>query len=264
MGKIAANKTWVFMDQYSIASSLSSVELNTTVETPVVTGLSDSGPRRVEGNYDTDHSFNGFFDGAQYAFDEQVYSWLLDNVAFPSGHKLGVIFGTALTPQGYPAYEYRSRLSGAPWSAANGAATLLNFSGAGDDAILRGKCICHDPLVTAPVAETGYNLGVTGATDYFGVVMRALYGSVWGGGTCTVTVLQSDDDAVGDPYTAIDGAFHWHFSADGRVTLIYKGVTKAWKQISVSGQTATNTILQVTAGTFKGVPNLAAANISLP
>ncbi len=73
MGKIAAKVINVSLATVAIEDELTSASLNVTQEVPVVTGLSDTGPRRVVGNYDYNAQLEGAFDGASAQGDATIF-----------------------------------------------------------------------------------------------------------------------------------------------------------------------------------------------
>ncbi len=81
MAKIPAKVINFAFNTVPLEDEASSLSLNITNEAPVTTGLSDAGPRRVEGNYDHSIEIEGFWDGADVQGDSTIFPALLAGVA---------------------------------------------------------------------------------------------------------------------------------------------------------------------------------------
>ncbi len=73
MGKKAAKDLNVSYNAVALEDAITSASLEITVETPEVTGLSDAGPRRVEGNYDFQAGLEGAADFASGGQDATLF-----------------------------------------------------------------------------------------------------------------------------------------------------------------------------------------------
>lgn len=74
MAKLAARNLNLSVSSVAIEDELSSAELSIEQETPIVTGFSDAGPRRVVGGYDYGLSGEGHFDGAASQGDATLFA----------------------------------------------------------------------------------------------------------------------------------------------------------------------------------------------
>ncbi len=73
MAKIAASKAKFEFDSVELQDELTSISQDVNVELPVVTALGDSGPRRVEGNYDFSYALEGTADFAANQGDATIF-----------------------------------------------------------------------------------------------------------------------------------------------------------------------------------------------
>ena len=78
MAKIAAKVANLMVNSVVIEDDVDSFGLNVTQETPVVTSLSDAGPRRVVGNYDFNADFSGAVDFAAAQTDATFFALVGD------------------------------------------------------------------------------------------------------------------------------------------------------------------------------------------
>ena len=74
MAKLAANLTRQYLDQYNISGYLNAFEMNVDQEVIDVTTFSDTGPRRLVGNYDEQDSYLGFVDVATASIDDIIWA----------------------------------------------------------------------------------------------------------------------------------------------------------------------------------------------
>ena len=73
MAKIAASKATFAFDSVQLQDELTSISQDVNVELPVVTALGDTGPRRVEGNYDYSYALEGTADFASGQGDATIF-----------------------------------------------------------------------------------------------------------------------------------------------------------------------------------------------
>ena len=116
----------------AMESYLASAGLDVSVETPVVTGLSDTGPRRVEGNYDWNESMEGAADFAAGGSDATLFGMIGAGAAAthfdPTG---GVVGGSD------PHYDGSVLLSAYSIKAAVGAGITFSAAFQGTTALTR-------------------------------------------------------------------------------------------------------------------------------
>ena len=238
--KIAAKSVRVYLDKYNLSGDLNATDQAFNVETPLVTCFSNEGPRRVEGNYDTEDNDLGFFDGDAGAHDAILAAIVGDGI----DHYLGKLFGTT---EGDTAYEKIVRIDGQPRSGGLGGAVLLNFSSKGSGGAYRGV-ILRSATVTGAGNGTGQNLGATVSGDEFAVTFRVLS---FTGTNITLKVQESSDDGGGDAYADIASLTSGALTAIGVVRVSTTAATEAWKRLNVSG-TFTSALILVTCGTVAG------------
>lgn len=247
MAKLANVNTRIYVDQYALSGFLNSLSMDIKQELADVTCLVEDssdvtqlGPRRLPGNYDHSHEHNGFFDGADGAIDAIIDALLDDD-----DHYLTELFGA--NAAGSVSYDSIVSLEGKPLSGAVGGAVLLNQMYQGRNRMSRGLVLLNQ-TATGTVNGTGYDQGVTAATQTYQAVYRILSGTFT---SITFNTQQSSDNAVGDPYAAIDASLAHTFSAANtpavaRVT--YTGVTEAYKRAIISAFTGTSAVVLVTGG----------------
>lgn len=238
--KIAAKSVRVYLDKYDLSGDLNSTSQSFNVETPVVTCFNHTGPRRLEGNYDTEDSDLGFFDGDTAAYDAILASIVGDGI----DHYLGKTFGTT---EGDTAYEKIVRISGQPRAGGIGGAVLLNFDAKGAGGAYRGV-ILRSATVTGAGNGTGQNLGATVSGDEFAVTFRLLS---FTGTNITLKVQGSSDDGGGDAYADIASLTSGALTAIGVVRVSTTAATEAWKRLNVSG-TFSSALILVTCGQVAG------------
>ena len=76
MAKIAGKNLNFAINSVALEDEVSSVTLNVNQAVPVVTALSDVGPRRVADNYDWDINMSGFSDFAASQGDATIFAML--------------------------------------------------------------------------------------------------------------------------------------------------------------------------------------------
>lgn len=236
MSKQAGSATRVWFDNHKLSAYLTSAEQSVTIEAPVVTCFSDAGPRRVVGNWDHSHSYNGFFDGAPSALDAIVAA------RGGTSYYLCNLFSGATV--GNPVYESYVTLTERPRAAQIGGAVTLNFTATGTNQIGRGRLL-YDATATGTGLGTGVNMGAHTVTMGPTWVIYRVFGGTFT--ECIVQILQSQDDGAGDAYASIAGA---------EVTLTTTGTTckeiaagtalEAWRKANITGLTGTNILLGVT------------------
>lgn len=240
MAKRASSISRVYFDEFHLSGVLNAWDLNHEQETPVVTALSDAGPRRLEGTYDFNAECLGFLEPADDGYDEQIYAALGDG----SDHYL------LLLPEGATealiAYELITRLTRQPRIARTGEAILLHFSNAGSGPSSRGVLL-YSAVPTGAVNSTGQNMGATVSGDTFQVVYRII---AFTGTNITLTIQESQNDGAPDAYAPITGLAET-FTAIGVARDSVTIATEAWKRVAVTG-TFTSATVVVTAGLITG------------
>lgn len=76
MGKVASKNLNVSLNSVALEDELTSAGLDIKQTNPVVTALSDEGPRRVVDNYDYTASLEGGFDGASGQGDATFFGMI--------------------------------------------------------------------------------------------------------------------------------------------------------------------------------------------
>jgi len=76
MGKEPAAVINISLATVALEDDINSASLNITQETPVVTGFSDAGPRRVVGNYDYDLDVAGAADFVAAQSDATIFAFI--------------------------------------------------------------------------------------------------------------------------------------------------------------------------------------------
>ena len=241
MTKVSAQQTRVYLDEFDLSGDLNSSVLDVRNELANVTTFADSGPRRVEGNYDTTHQHTGFFDGAADGIDDALFAALGSN----SDHYLAQLF--AGDDEGSVGYESVVRIERQPRVARVGQALSLSFDAAGSNGTTRAT-VLRNATVTAVGTGTGRNLGATAAGQVVAVTARVI------GGTFTnlaFDIQQSNDDGSADPYANVNG-LAFAFSAPGIARKTISAATEAWKRVRVTAFAGTGAQLLVTIGVLQG------------
>ncbi len=241
MAKQPSKQIRVYLDQYNLSGDLTSTSKDITQETPVVTSISDAGPRRLVGNYDHTDKLLGFFDGVDEGIDERIFALLGDN----SDHLLGVAYEAAA--ENTILYEALAKLMGQPRSGAVGGAVLLNFDMAGSGGLSR-SLVLGSKTSTAAENLTGRNMGATTAGQVFQAVFRVL---AFTGTNITLRLQESQDNGGADPYADIAGLTSGALTGIGAVRATTTAATEAWKRCVLSG-TYTSALILVTAGLVAG------------
>ena len=241
MAKVAAHGTRIYLDQYDLSGYLNSSEQTVDQETPVVTCFSDTGPRRVVGNYDYSHNDLGFFDGTDDAVDEIVHA-LLENA---SDHYLTKLFGASA--EGGVAYDSLVSLTRKPQSGAVGGAVLLNVESAGRNGMARGNVLANAAVVAAG-NRAGVNQGIKASGPTYAVIFRVL---AFVGTNITLKVQESSDDGAGDAYVDVASLTSGALTAIGVVRATTTAALESWRRVNISGTFTSATIL-VTAGVVAG------------
>ncbi|MDO8704079.1 MAG: hypothetical protein Q7J84_03955 [Sulfuricaulis sp.] len=241
MAKLANVGSRVYIDQYALSGFLNSLDMSVTQETPVVSTLSDSGPRRLVGNYDHSHSHSGFFDGDTLSFDSWIHALVENN----SDHYLLELFGA--NAEGNIAYESVVALEGKPLSGAIAGAVLLNQAYQGRNAMSRGRVI-RNGTISANGNGTGQNIGASSATQTFQVVIRVMSGTFT---SFDVNVQESQSDP-GDPYATVADLSQTGINAAGVWRKTYVGATEAYKRVNIANWIGTDALVLVTAGIVAG------------
>lgn len=240
MAKTAASKMKVWLDEYALASSLTSAGLEVTQELAVVTSLADAGPRRVVGNYDATFPFLGLFDGDAGAVDEIVHAL----VGSAGPHYVTLALGQSV---GDVAYDGLAVLEGKPLSAASGGAQALGINLAGAGGLSRGVLL-GNKTTTGAENLAGVNMGATTLGQRFRAVFRVIS---FTGTNITLKVQESQNDGGGDAYADISGLTSGALTGAGVVSVSTTAATEAWKRLAISG-TFTSAVIAVSAGVVAG------------
>lgn len=242
MGKIAANVARTWIDEFDVSGSINAGDFSVKQETAVVTCLSDTGPRRVVGNYEHTGGGNGFFDGVAAAFDARAFIDLRTD----EDHYRSDIYGVAA---GSRCYDRVVRLPEQVRSSAVGGAVLLNLTDEGSGPIVRGQLLLSATAVAIGDAATGYNGGVITFAAGFGYAALFRVISVVGSGSITIVIKESDDGST-DPYAAIAGITAT-FTAVGvqRKTQTGTADIGAFRRVSITAFSGfTSAVVLVTGG----------------
>lgn len=241
MAKVPSHPTRIWLDQYALSGYLTASELKVEQETFKVECFSDTGPRRLVGNYDHMGSHTGLFDAADDALDPVLWAHL----AADTDHYLAQAFGSAA--ENAVVYERVVRLKAQPRKAATGAALLLNFEEEGSGPLVRGR-ILRSASVTGTGNGTGRNLGATSSGALTVVTYRVL--AVSGTGSITLQCQESSDDGAGDAYASVAALASGALTTVGVTRKTTTGATEAWKRISVSAFSGfTSVTILATVGT---------------
>jgi len=240
MAKGPAKNTRVWIDEHALSGYLSAVDWKLDQETIKVDNFLSNGPERVVGNYDHMLTLNGFFDGANDAFDEIAYA----NLKTDESHHAFVSFGGA--SEGAVGYEGAVRLKSDPRSAALGQAVLLNLETEGAGPVARST-ILRAASITGTGNGTGQNLGATISGQLLTVVYRVL--AVSGSGSITLQIHESQNDGGGDAYASIAALASGALTAVGVTRKTTTAASEAWKRVTVSAFSGfTSVTILVTIG----------------
>ena len=241
MGKVPLSPdSRIYVDEFDFSGVLNSMGFDISQETPVVTCISDAGPRRVVGNYDAKQSHLGFFEGTEDGFDQQIHALLADG----NDHYITHCFGASA--EASVAYDFVARLSALPRSASEGGAILLNFDSESSEGVVRGLVLGNKTTTGAEDLD-GQNQGATTANTIYAVIFRVV---TFDGTDITLHIEESSDDGGGDAYADIAGltATFTDIGVERHTTV---AATEAWKRVVIAGDFTTALIL-VTAGTVQG------------
>lgn len=246
MGKLPANLTRHYLDQYNVSGDYNAFDGDYAQENIDVTCFSDAGPRRLVGNYDVKASLLGFLDVADLANDEWVFA-LLGNAG---DRYLAKVFANSI-PATIPAegslvYDDIVRIVSTPRSAKLGGALMFNIETEGGGGSYRGK-VLRSAAVTGTGNGTGQNLGATTAPQQLRVTYRVL---AFVGTDITFTIQESSDNGGGDAYANVTGLAET-FTAVGVATDSIIISSEAWKRVVISGTFTSATVL-ITIGVVKG------------
>lgn len=241
MAKLGNTLTRVYLDQFNLSGNLNSFTLNVNQETPICTTFADAGPRRAIGNYDTDQSHIGFFEGDQDDYDKIID----DLVESASDHY--VVTCPGANAEGSVCYENTVRLTGKPIIGSSGDVVMLNWDVAGSGGLVRGV-VLGNSIETIAGQSTGINQGTTTSPEEYQVVFRVM---AFTGTSITMKIQESQNDGGADAYADISGLTSGAISAPGVVRVSATVTTEAWKRIDFSGTFSSATIL-VTAGLVAG------------
>lgn len=181
MTKNPAKQTRLYIDQYEFASVLNAVDMDVTQELPVVTCLSDAGPRVLVGNYGHKHNLRGFFVSGSTEMDQLTHSML----ASTADRYLAEMY--AGTAEGVVAYESIAHPSGKPIRVAVGGAVLQELPMEGAGGMVRGM-VLRNATLGASDTGTAIDQGANTAGTY-----RATFR--FSSGVYTNCVLQVQDSS---------------------------------------------------------------------
>lgn len=237
MAKIAAKGTRVWLDEFALGGGVFGFSQDVSQETPEVEAFTDTGPRRVQADYDWRAALQGFFDGDSGEIDEDINSILQDGnthylAIFPNSGDEGTIGRDGAFALGDRSHA--GRLA---------AAVGLEFEGNGNGRLARAT-ILRNASISGTGAGTGRNLGTTDAGDLFVVTARVISGTF---SDLQFDIQESSDDGAGDAYADVSG-LDFTFSAVGVTQKSVTAATEAWKRINVDAFTGTSALLVVTAG----------------
>jgi len=241
VAKVGNTATRIYFDEFDLSGVLNASEQTVEQETQEVTCFSDSGPRRVVGNYDVAHSDLGLLEPADDGADEQIFTALGE----AGDHYLTKLFGA--NAEGGVAYDSLVHISGEPRSAQKGGAVLLNFESRGSNGISRGLVLANAAVV-ATGQRTGRNQGATTSGQKYRVIFRVL---AFNGTNITLKIQESQNDGSPDAYADVSGLTSGALTAIGVVEASTTAATEAWKRVDISGTFTSATIL-VTAGVVEG------------
>lgn len=240
VAKVANVNTRIYLDQYNLSGFLNAADLGVKQELAVVTAFSDSGPRRVVGNYDHKHDHTGFFDGDAASIDEIIHN-LIDG----DDHYLLELFGANV--DGSVAYESIVAMGEKPLLAKLGGAVLLNQAYAGRNAMSRGLVLAN-ATIGGNGNQSGQNQGTTPANSTYQAIVRVISG---GFTSFTVNIQESSDNGGADPYATISGMSQAVTGA-GAWRLTTTAATEAWKRVNIASWIGTDAVVLVTGGRVQG------------
>lgn len=241
MTKVSAQQTRVYLDAFDLSGDLNSSMLDVRNELANVTTFADSGPRRVEGDYDTIHQHTGFFDGADDGIDDALFAALGSD----SDHHLAQLFGG--DAEGAVGYESVVRIERQPRVARVGEALSLSFDAAGSNGTTRAT-VLRNASITGVGTGTGRNLGATPAGRVVVATARVVSGAFT---NLAFDIQQSNDDGSADPYANVNG-LAFTFSEPGVSRKTISAATEAWKRVRVTAFAGTSAQLLVTIGVLQG------------
>jgi hypothetical protein len=242
IGKVSNLLTRIYLDPYDLSGYLNAVNTEVMQQLIGVGTFSDTGPRRIPGNYDHKAGINGFYDPLDDQIDE-----ILEAVRGVDTHYLLVLYGN--NAENAVAYESIVDLSDKPLSGQVGGAVLLNAAFEGSNSLTRGTLL-RSATITGNGNGTGRNLGATISGQEFGVVYRVLSGTFT---SFDLKTQESSDDGGGDAYADVAGLTQ-SFSAAGVARKSTTAVTEAWKRTTVANWIGTSALVLVTAGRAAALP----------
>ena len=241
MGKTSNLATRIWLDQYDLSGYLNAADQNIKQELIPVTCFSDTGPRRIVGNYGYDTSMNSFNDFVDNLIDEIIFA----HIAADTDHFLSHLWGANV--ENSIAYDFVIRLLDQPRSGAVGGAQLLNLSADGANGCSRGL-VLRNATITGTGFGTGRNQGATTAGKIYQAVVRVFSGTFT---SITIRIQESSDDGAVDTYADI-ATMTTTLTAAGVTRLTTTAATEAWKRVSVQAFTGTNAVIGVTSGVVAG------------
>src|SRR5574340_165149 len=242
MAKVSNIGTRIYLDQYNLSGFRSAAEQTIKQETIRVECFSDSGPRRVVGNYDHSHSHNGFFDPTDDSFDEQIFALLADN----NDHYLCHLFGA--NSEGSVAHDSIIALPEQSRPSQKGAAILLNLKAEGRNGMSRGL-VLRNATISGNGNGTGRNVGASTSGQIFQVVFRVISGTFT---SFDLKIQESQNDGGADPYADVTGLAQTGITTAGVWRKTTTAATEAWKRLVVANWNGTDAVVLVTAGIVAG------------
>lgn len=237
MAKLPGSGTRIYIDEFHFSAVIKSGGLEISQATPVVTCLSDGGPRRVVDNYDHSGGDMGFFEPTDDDYDERMFA----RIGSASDILRTVLPGASA--EGGPNYDQAVAVAREPRSWKTGDAVLLDVEWVGRGAMSRGLILAN-ATVTGAGNRTGRNQGVKAS----GVTYRAIFRLISFSGTdITLKIQESSDDGSGDAYADVGGLTSGALTAAGIVAATTTAAMEAWRRVNISG-TFSNAVILVTAG----------------
>ncbi len=237
MAKASNVNTRVWADEFAISGYINTAEQSLKQELPVVTALSDTGPRRGKGNYDHTLSFAGFFDGADNAYDERAYVDLNTD----EDHYFACCFGA--NAAGSVVYETIGRLSDQSRKAAVGEAILLDISVEGSGGLGRGVVLFNGTL-SGDGNQTGQLQGVTTTPRQVVLTVRVISGSF----TSFDAHVEESQQVDGNPdaFADVVGLAITGINAVGVYRDSVTVTTEAYKRLVISNWVGTSAVVVAT------------------
>lgn len=230
MSKSSGLGAQAFVQGYDLTNDIGQIDaLENTRDLLDMTGLDKSGHERLHGLQSGRMAFTGFFNDA--ALQEHVALKLI-----PTTDVIGTVFKTAALTAVAAGLTGKRTNYGMTRGADGSLGTAFELQGNGEQLQYGLALTAGKRTDTTATNGTGVDFG-TGSTT-FGLVAY-LHVFAFTGTSVTVTLQESSDNAVGDPYAAVTG---------GAFTAA-TGITAERKETSLT-QTVERWLRAVTTGTF--------------